>query len=320
MVFARGLSGLSRLHFMMGIMSYLSSPLWFLFLLVTGFEAYVQSQTMPVYFFGDNIFPVWPESYAVEMTTVLLVTLAMLFLPKLWGLILFLRRGQRKRYGGFFRVVISVILESIFSVLTAPVLMLYQTNFVLSILLRRSIGWPAQQRGDHRLTLKESTLAHGAQTLVGIAAGILSYVYVPSFFWWFTPVLAGLVLAIPVSIISSSTALGLLAKRLGLFLTPDETDPPDVIRYLRTQLDQSSDEAARDERGKIADPAVCALHVALLPDRLVKKRVRHHLRALTYQVIEEGPASLSQSDKRALVADPESLMRLHTLSWSPEAR
>jgi len=322
MVFARGISGLSRLHFTMGIMSYLSSPLWFLFLLVTGFEAYVQSQTMPVYFFGDNIFPVWPESYAVEMTTVLLVTLAMLFLPKLWGLILFLRRGQRKSYGGFFRVLVSVALESIFSVLTAPVLMLYQTNFVLSILSRRSIGWPAQQRGDHRLSLKEATLAHGGQTLIGIAAGIVSYLYIPSFFWWFTPVLAGLVFAIPVSILSSSTALGLLAKRLGLFLTPDETEPPCVIRYLRANLDRadSIDEADRDEQRKIADPAACALHVALLPDRLVKKRTRHQLRALIYQVVEEGSGSLSQGDKRALVADPESLLRLHTLSWSRNAQ
>jgi membrane glycosyltransferase len=47
MVFARGFGGLSRLHFLMGIMSYLSSPLWFLFLLVTGFEAYVRAGRCP---------------------------------------------------------------------------------------------------------------------------------------------------------------------------------------------------------------------------------------------------------------------------------
>ncbi|MCU0734308.1 MAG: glucans biosynthesis glucosyltransferase MdoH [Methylotetracoccus sp.] len=318
MIFARGFSGLSKLHFTMGVMSYLSSPLWFLFLLVTGFEAYVQSQTMPVYFFGDNLFPVWPESYAVEMTTVLLVTLAMLFLPKVWGLILFLVRGkQRKAYGGFFRVLLSVVLESVFSVLTAPILMLYQTKFVIAILSRRSTGWPPQQRGDHRLSLKEAILAHGGQTLIGLLVGVVSYLYVPSFFWWFTPVLAGLVFAIPLSILSSSTALGLLAKKLGLFLTPDESNPPDVIRYLRANLEAASatEDGERDEQQKIADPAVCALHMALLPDRLAKKRVRHQLKALVYQAVEEGPASLSSSDKRALVADPESLLRIHTLAW-----
>jgi len=35
MILARGFSGLSRLHMLMGIMSYLSSPLWLLFLLFT---------------------------------------------------------------------------------------------------------------------------------------------------------------------------------------------------------------------------------------------------------------------------------------------
>lgn len=319
MIFARGFSGLSKLHFLMGVMSYMSSPLWFLFLLVTGFEAYVQSQTMPVYFFGDNVFPVWPESYAVEMTTVLLVTLAMLFLPKLWGLILFVVRGKdRKGYGGFVRVVLSVVLESIFSVLTAPILMLYQTQFVISILSRRSTGWPPQQRGDHRLRLKEAILAHWAQTLTGIVAGFLSFRYVPSFFWWFTPVLGGLVFAIPLSMLSSSSALGLAAKKLGLFLTPDESHPPDVIRYLRANLALAGehDGGEQEEHRKIADPGACALHLALLPHRVSKKRVRHQLKALVYQVVEDGAGSLSQNDKRALVADPEALLRIHTLAWN----
>lgn len=320
MIFARGFSGLSKLHFMMGVMSYLSSPLWFLFLLVTGFEAYVQSQTMPVYFFGDNLFPVWPESYTVEMTTVLLVTLAMLFLPKLWGLILFVVRGKdRQGYGGFIRVVLSVFLESVFSVLTAPVLMLYQTKFVVSILARRSAGWPPQQRGDHRLSLKEAIVAHWGQTLTGLLAGYISYQHVPSFFWWFTPVLAGLVFAIPLSILSSSTALGLLARKLGLFLTPDESHPPDVIRYLRENLaaaEENDGGEQEEEHRKIADPGVCALHLALMPNRLAKKRERHQLKALVYQVVDEGALSLSQNDKRALVSDPETLLRLHTLAWN----
>ncbi|MDF9393232.1 MULTISPECIES: glucans biosynthesis glucosyltransferase MdoH [Methylococcus] len=317
MVFARGLSGISRLHLVMGIMSYLSSPLWLLFLLITGFEAYVQSQTLPVYFFGDNIFPVWPESYTVEMTTVLLVTLAMLFLPKLWSLILLFTRNRRKleAFGGVFRVTLSVLFESVFSIFTAPVLMLYQSKFVISILARKSVGWPPQQRDAHGLSFKEALLAHGGQTLVGIIAGALSYYYVPSFFWWFTPVLAGLVFAIPTSMISSSAGLGLLARRLGLFLTPEEARAPRVIELLHQNLERDSG-AEESAYGKIVDPAACALHAALLPQRLPKKRLRHQLHALMYQLVEEGPETLSSAEKRSLISDPDTLMRLHTLAWS----
>ena len=318
MVFARGFSGLSRLYFLMGIMSYLSSPLWLLFLVLTGFEAYVQSQTMPVYFFGDNIFPVWPESYTVEMTTVLLVTLAMLFLPKFWSFLLLLARPKMlKSYGGVMRAALSVFFESVFSMLTAPVLMLYQSKFVVAILLRRSVGWPPQNRGDHRLSFREARQAHGGQTLTGLAAGWLSYEYVPDFFLWLIPVLAGLVLAIPISMVSSSAKVGLLARKLGFFMTPEEYRAPRVVELLRENLAQAGQTGEQTEGElNVADPGTYSLHFALLPDRPVKKRQRHQLRALVYQLVEEGPEALSAADKRALISDPETLTRLHALAWS----
>jgi membrane glycosyltransferase len=321
MVFAKGFSGLSRLYFLMGIMSYVSSPLWLLFLVLTGFEAYIKSQTMPIYFFGDNLFPVWPESYAVEMTTVLLVTLAMLFLPKLWSLVLALVNWRKiKTYGGVVRALISVMLESIFSMLTAPVLMLYQSKFVLAILMRRSVGWPPQNRDDHRLSLSEAILAHSGHTLVGIAAGWISYRYVPSFFLWLVPVLAGLVLSIPISMLSSSAAVGQATRRMGLFLTPEEYEEPRVISLLKENLLKlEALETGRTDEGEahnVADPAACSLHLALLPNRQVKKRQRHQLQALLYQLVEEGPDKLSAMDKRTLISDPETLTRLHRLAWS----
>lgn len=321
MVFAKGFSGLSRLYFLMGIMSYVSSPLWLLFLVLTGFEAYIQSQTMPVYFFGDNLFPVWPESYTVEMTTVLLVTLAMLFLPKLWSLLLGLMNWRKlKGYGGVFRATLSVVLESLFSVLTAPVLMIYQSKFVFAILMRRSVGWPPQNRDDHRLHLWEAIQAHGEHTLIGLAAGWVSYEYVPGFFLWLIPVLSGLVLSIPVSMLSSSSAVGQATRRLGLFLTPEESQEPRIIALLKENLAalEAADAvgAAAGEARNILDPGVCALHLALLPNRPVKKRQRHQLRALVYQLVEEGPDKLSAADKRSLVSDPETLVRLHTLAWN----
>lgn len=318
MVFAKGFSGLSRLYFLMGIMSYVSSPLWLIFLILTGFEAYIQSQTMPVYFFGDNLFPVWPESYAVEMTTVLLVTLAMLFLPKIWSLILGLIHWRKiKGYGGAFRAMLSVFLESLFSVLTAPVLMIYQSKFVFAILMRRSVGWPPQNRDDHRLSLWEAVQAHGEQTLIGLAAGWVSFHYVPSFFAWLIPVLSGLVLSIPLSMLSSSTAVGQATRRLGLFLTPEESREPRIIQLLKENLSQlEAAGASAGEARALADPGVCALHLALLPNRPVKKRQRHQLRALLYQLVEEGPEKLSAAEKRSLVSDPETLIRLHTLACS----
>jgi membrane glycosyltransferase len=295
-------------------------------LILTGFEAYIKSQTMPVYFFGDNLFPVWPESYAVEMTTVLLVTLAMLFMPKILSLILLIiQRKRLKEYGGFIKALISVFFETIFSVLTAPILMLYQTKFVFSILLRQSVGWPSQNRDDHRLGFLEAVQAHGGHTIIGLLAGYVSYEYVPDFFLWLIPVLAGLVLSIPVSMISSSASIGMAARKMGIFITPEEFKEPRIITLLKYRMEQN--DLREQQRMKmlglqsgqhleLADPATFSLHSALLPNRTHNKRVYHELRALIYKLIEDGPEKLSFADKRNLISDRDTLAKLHYLAWS----
>jgi len=322
---SHGFNALSRLHFLMGVMSYAASPLWLLFLIATGVEAYFQTQREPVYFFGENWMPVWPVSFAVEMTTVLLVTLTMLFLPKLLALLLLLKdRRLARAYGGMVGATLSVVLETVFSVLTAPVLMLFQTKFVLAILMRRAVGWPPQQRGDHMTSFREAASTHGVQTLIGVAVGVLSYQYVPAFFWWFTPVLLGLLLSVPVSMLSSSIALGRKARELGLFLTPEETDPPAVMRYLEDNLRESEpvlpvlrEAPASRFIQALTDPYVNALHLSLLPEREPPgKRRRHYLEGLVHQLEEEGPDGLSPAQKRDLISDPETLLRLHALFWS----
>ena len=304
----------------MGVMSYLASPLWLLFLLVTAAEAYIQSRTEPVYFFGDNLLPVWPVSYAVEMTTVLVVTLTILFLPKLLALGLLLREPETlKRYGGAVRASLSVLLESLFSVLLAPILMLFQSKFVFAILLRRTIGWPEQQREDRSTGFREALFAHGGQTFIGLAAGALAYQYVPVLFGWLVLVLLGLVLSIPLSMLSSRVSLGRQARWLGLFLTPEETQPPRVLTLLNHYLKPEAEMDYGEGRGfekAMREPVVNALHVALLPPPSASKRQRLHLESLLYKLLEDGEASLSAAEKRELLSDREMMARLHVLAWS----
>ncbi len=231
---AKHFSLISRLHFLMGIMAYLASPLWLLFLMITGFEAYHYGLLLPTYFIGDNPLPVWPISYSLELMALLLVTLGMLFIPKILSLLLLL--GQPKKmtqYGGYLPATLSLLLECIFSTLIAPTLMIERTRFVFAILAKRSIGWPTQERVGHRLRLAEASKAHGNQTLLGVVAAWVVYLYLPNFFWWFFPVIMGLVVSIPLSIILSSNYWGTLAKKARLFLTPEETQPSRLLTLFK---------------------------------------------------------------------------------------
>ncbi|MEI6412829.1 MAG: glucans biosynthesis glucosyltransferase MdoH [Pseudomonadota bacterium] len=322
LLLARGFHPVSRLHLLMGILSYLSSPLWLMFLVVTGVDAYLRAQISISYFLGYSLFPVWPPSYTVEMTTVLVVTLFMLFLPKFLalGVRLWQPRDARLGFGGAFWLTAGVILETLVSVLLAPILMLFQTKFVVITLLRRNVVWSAQQRDDRRTGLLEAISAHGGQTFLGVVAGWLSYRYATDFFWWLIPVLSGMVLSIPLSMLLSSPGLGRLTRSWGLFLTPEEHSPPPVLAALQDHL-------ARPEQGTLAlpgsrflqalaEPAVHGLHAALLSSARIGKRDQHTLQGLIYKLLEEGPRALTAAEKRALLSDRETFLDLHRLVWS----
>jgi membrane glycosyltransferase len=224
---------------------------------------------------------------------------------------------QRRGFGGILRAIISTLLETVFSILVAPVLMLYQTRFVWAILFRQTIGWPTQQRGDHKTGFTEAVSAHGIHTLIGLAAGVVSYLYVPDYFWWLSPVLCGVVLSIPISMLSSSIQLGLFTHRLGLFMTPEERQRPEVLEYFNQAMNKIKEHPINACDG-LRSPYAHALHIALLPNEVLSRRQLHYLQGLIYKVMEEGLASLSKDELHDIFSHAASLRELHGWIWSRE--
>ncbi len=320
LIAARNFPVLSRFHFLTGILSYSASPLWLLFLLVSGLQAFIAEQSEPVYFFGDNLFPVWPTSYAVEMTTVLAVTLMILFLPKVLALIWLFKQRQMSlaHYGGAFNVTVSVLLETLLSVLLAPILMLFQSKFVAAILLRRSIGWPAQRRGDHATGFVEALIAHGDHMVLGIGAGVIAYYYIPTFFIWLIPVIIGPALAIPLSMLTSRVTWGRQARQWGLFVIPEEVQPPLLLQQFERALahEKTIGNATEGFEAAVNDPYMNALHIALLPDTSpLGKRHRLYLESVLLKGVEEGWMRLSATEKKELLSYPWSVTQLHQQGW-----
>ncbi|HEY9548230.1 MAG TPA: glucans biosynthesis glucosyltransferase MdoH [Kiloniellaceae bacterium] len=319
---ARGLRPLSRLHLGMGVMSYLSSLLWLLLLVLSGLEALRQAQTEHSYFIEGDLFPNWPVSYAFEATTLLAITLVILYLPKLLGyLTLFGERRRLVAHGGAFKALVSVVLESLMSILLAPILMLFQSGFIVSILAGRSVRWAPQQRDDDETSWREAAAAHWGHTLLALAAGTVSYLYIPDFFFWLTPVLLGPALSIPLSRFTSRVDVGRRLQAWGIFLTPCESDPPRVLQMLvRNMSDRTPPvvpefaTASLFEQA-IADPFMNALHRTLLERQPRAKSERLRLDGLIARLQENGPEGLTRDEKRDLLCDPTSMATLHALAW-----
>lgn len=317
-VLAHGLRLSSRVHLAMGVMSYVASPLWLLFLALTALEAWVQAQSVPVYFFGDTTVPIWPETYTFELASVMIATLVMLFLPKLLALALLLVDGRiRRGHGGLLGATCSVLLEILFSVLLAPVMMLFQSKFVFATLARRNVGWPAQQRDDHATRLFEALAAHLDQTLIGALVGLWAWWQVPDFFWWFTPVLAGLLLAVPFSMLTSRVDLGAWAARCGLFRTPEEHDRPACLRHLDAAMAIGPAAEGPGFWRALTDPRAASLHMALTPPGApLTRRERHRLEGALIALEEEGPAALDRADRRFLLGRREGVIAWLERHWA----
>ena len=229
LVFAPKFVLASRLTFAVGAISYLCGPAWVLFVMALSARG-----TVPAWAgLADHAHPTGSSLDRALGSTLMALTLVMLFLPKLLAVIRLsvVPRAVALR-GGWGSVAASVALEGVFAILVTPILVTFQTVFVLAILAGRNAGWDAQARGEADIRLSTAFRAHGLQTVCGLAAGIHFYATGSLTSIWLLFSLAGLWLAIPLSIASSRVDWGARARGWGLFLIPEEIARPPLLQAL----------------------------------------------------------------------------------------
>jgi membrane glycosyltransferase len=225
----RGLHWLSRMHMLTGILSYLTSPMWFAVLVVSSIITCMEALHEPVYFQPGTrvLFPDWPISRPHEIAVLLMMTIVVLLLPKLLGATLALiNRRRRRGFGGARRLIQSLFVEQIFSMLLAPVMMVFHSIFVVRTLCGSSVVWNAQSRSDRGLPYGEALRRHALHLVLGLVWGAVIYECAPRFIWWIMPVLAGLLFSVLLAVWTSGPRLGRWMRRWGFLLTPEETHTP----------------------------------------------------------------------------------------------
>jgi membrane glycosyltransferase len=327
LVFAKGFRAVNRVHFMLGILSYLASPLWLGFLVVSTVIADrlngADGDSLPLT--GFAIYAHW--SYAGEALSLFAYTIALLFLPKILSLMdLRSRPADVAAFGGWEGLLASVSLETIIFTLLAPVLMLFHTWFIILTLLGQKVSWGAQRRsGGSDSALAEATWANAAHTLLGVLGAVLVFRIDPRLALWMSPILAGLILSIPLSYFTGSLPIGLSFRRHGIFETPEESRPfPELVQLVAAtearRAVPSPPQQLRSNYGllqAVLDPYVNAVHVSLLrakddPSPATEERFI----ALRAALLRDGPEALNSRDRKALLMDAESMHQLHHEIWA----
>jgi membrane glycosyltransferase len=328
LLFTKGLLSAHRALFLHGAMSYGSSLLWFTFISLSTVEAIAEAFRIPVYFpTGRALFPQWPVWHPQWALTLLSTTAIILFMPKLFSVFLLMAKGQAQRFGGIYRLCLSLAAEVFFSAMFAPIRMLFHSKFVFITLLGRQVGWGPQQREDRGTSWGEALRFHGGgMALALLWAGAL-FLLNRSFFFWNSPIFIPLILSVPLSVLSSKSSVGQWLRKLDLFLIPEEIAPPQELESLKRHLylrEVSKPGLPTHERAGFAraviDPWVNSLHLSLLRrKRKISKDIAKRRQRLQDKAFSHGPRGLSAKEKKELLHDPGALLQLHQRVWeSPD--
>ncbi|MDM0010324.1 glucans biosynthesis glucosyltransferase MdoH [Variovorax sp. J22G73] len=214
-----GIHPVHRAMFVTGTMAYVSAPLWLAFLTLG----------TALWLSGSSLVSSWSVLPA-ELAGLWIWTLCLLFLPRVLGIAAVLMRGEQRQYGGVWGLVKSSVLESGLAIVQAPVRMLAHSLFVLVALTGIKLDWKSPPREAAAVPWKIAASQLAPMTLVIAMLAVGVAMIDPSALIWLMPVGLPLLLAIPLTVLTSQIALGTTLRDRGFLLIPEESRSPAVLR------------------------------------------------------------------------------------------
>ncbi len=323
---ASGLRLTSRLHLGIGIMSYLSSPLWLL-LLTLGFALTLQARLIrPEYFSQDfQLFPTWPRFDTELMMALFWFSVIVLLVPKMLGLVRALLSARiRGSCGGVIGVCASVLFEVLLSALYAPILMWIQSRYVFEILMGRDSGWKAQRR-EGGGSWAEAWAFHKRHMLIACVTATTVWFLSPALLAWVSPALLGLFLSVLLSRASGSELIGRGLSRVALLRTPEEMHRPALV-LRRDELLATAAALPRDGLRHLArNPAARTAQVEVNRERAAALRGQPDAHLLTAQqklrearTLEEALDWLTPLERVQVAGHGDLLEQLSALPDAPK--
>jgi membrane glycosyltransferase len=227
---------MSKLHFLLGATAYISSLIWLSMLALSTIDAVTRALNSDVYFNrAYQLFPTWQIAKTELIDSLLYLTIIILLLPKLMGVIVTLVH-RKQRFGGALKLILGSVIETVFAIIVAPLMMVFHAYFVVCVFLGKKVKWDAQPREGRMVPWKEAFSYTLLSSLIAIVWGSVAYYFTPVFFWWLSPILLGLILAAPIVRYSSSIKLGVKLRQWGIFLCPSEVDNDATLAALKVHL------------------------------------------------------------------------------------
>jgi len=219
----------NRIQLILAIGMFLGSPAWIALILICTIAIGISTSLSSLV----NL-----ES----LLALLMVALVMWYLPKIAGALdVLLRTAESKRFGGRWRFSLSLLLEMLFSLMMTPITWLNHTMFIANLALGKRGGWSAQTRDDHSVSVAHAFRQFWPHTTLGITLTVTLYFTHPEALPYGLLFFGGLLLSIPLVVLTSQAWLGRFMIRNRLLSLPEEIKtPPELLPLQLSALEIKS--------------------------------------------------------------------------------
>jgi membrane glycosyltransferase len=221
-----GFRPVGRFHMGYGVAHYLAAPAVLAFLALATLDAVLGGGFARALLHGSS-----------AATGLIALGAVLLYAGKVTSLAAVLADGaEARRYGGRLALLASAVVEQAAACILSALLIVFYARYVLDLVRGRTVRWDAQPRDDRGVSWAEGWMRMRFPTMIGVFWLACLPLLPHELRGWTLPLLLGLLAAWPMTVLSSRVDLGRRARAARLLLTPEETQPPAIVRAYQRAL------------------------------------------------------------------------------------
>ncbi|TGM41729.1 glucans biosynthesis glucosyltransferase MdoH [Leptospira biflexa] len=309
-LFGKKIPLINRIHILNGILSYLNSPIWLCYILLSLWNYIEESKFLNYSMLPEEFEYFKAQIYDPLYLKLLYLSLLLLFLPRVLSY-LSLPMGQIfKKFPAFF-------LETLFSILIAPIYMIYHSVFVVSIFLNKKISWGPQNRdAESSYSFSYVVSSFFGITILGLVSAYISYSYSLMLFFLTMPIWIGWTLSIPLVILTSREQ-----KSLQSFFDLSYWKPNrELSNNLREELTRTKQKRMEGKEifYALAHPIFHEKHKQLQGNKSYRSKVSDSITNDFEILLKEGPERLDRKKILNILSNRELLDLFFQKFWTSE--
>ncbi|TGK77544.1 glucans biosynthesis glucosyltransferase MdoH [Leptospira noumeaensis] len=307
-LFGKKIPFINRIHILNGILSYLNSPIWMCYILLSLWNYLEDNKYLNYSMLPEEYEFFKSQIYDPLYIKLLYLSLVLLFLPRVLSFLSLPVIQILKKFPAF-------LLETLFSILIAPIYMIYHSIFVFSILFNKRITWGPQNRdADSGYSLSYIFSSFFGVTILGFASAYISYAHSTMLFVLTMPIWMGWILSIPLVVFT-----GKEQKWLNKFLDPSFWKPNTaLIHKLEKELisHKNSYLEGRELFFALIHPIFRSTHKQLQGNKKYQSQLPKSTEENLKILLEEGPKALEKKSILKILSNRELLDSFYWKFWT----